>query len=44
MEVRNRVTLCSCGLSKKKPLCDGAHRTSIEGKSEAHPPWEERNP
>jgi CDGSH-type Zn-finger protein len=30
MEIRNRVTLCSCGLSKKKPLCDGAHRTSVE--------------
>lgn len=26
-ETRNRVTLCSCGLSKNKPLCDGAHRT-----------------
>jgi CDGSH-type Zn-finger protein len=26
MEIRNRVTLCSCGLSKKKPLCDAAHR------------------
>lgn len=26
METRNRVTLCSCGKSKKKPLCDGAHR------------------
>jgi CDGSH-type Zn-finger protein len=25
-EIRNRVTLCSCGLSKNKPLCDGAHR------------------
>ena len=25
-ETRNRVTLCSCGLSKKKPLCDGTHR------------------
>jgi CDGSH-type Zn-finger protein len=25
-ETRNRVTLCSCGLSKTKPLCDGAHR------------------
>lgn len=25
-EKRNRVTLCSCGLSKIKPLCDGAHR------------------
>ena len=26
MEVRNRVTLCSCGRSKNKPLCDGTHR------------------
>jgi CDGSH-type Zn-finger protein len=25
-ETRNRVTLCSCGLSKRKPLCDGTHR------------------
>jgi CDGSH-type Zn-finger protein len=25
-ETRNRVTLCCCGLSKNKPLCDGAHR------------------
>ena len=24
-EVRNRVTLCSCGKSKNKPFCDGAH-------------------
>ncbi len=27
LEVRNRVTLCSCGRSGKKPLCDGVHRT-----------------
>ena len=27
-EVRPRVTLCCCGRSKIKPLCDGAHRTS----------------
>lgn len=25
-ETRNRVTLCNCGLSKIKPLCDGTHR------------------
>ena len=25
-ETRNRVTLCSCGESANKPLCDGAHR------------------
>jgi CDGSH-type Zn-finger protein len=25
-QTRNRVTLCSCGKSKSKPLCDGAHR------------------
>lgn len=24
-EKRNRVTLCRCGKSKNKPLCDGAH-------------------
>jgi CDGSH-type Zn-finger protein len=26
LETRNRVTLCCCGLSKSKPLCDGMHR------------------
>ena len=25
-ETRNRVTLCRCGVSKTKPLCDGTHR------------------
>jgi CDGSH-type Zn-finger protein/nitrite reductase/ring-hydroxylating ferredoxin subunit len=25
METRNRVTLCRCGHSKNKPLCDGTH-------------------
>jgi len=25
-ETRNRVTLCHCGLSDNKPLCDGTHR------------------
>ena len=27
LETRNRVTLCRCGLSTNKPLCDGTHRT-----------------
>ena len=26
LEMRNRVTLCCCGLSRGKPLCDGTHR------------------
>ena len=26
METRNRVTLCCCGRSGHKPLCDGTHR------------------
>lgn len=26
LETRNRVTLCRCGKSENKPLCDGAHR------------------
>jgi CDGSH-type Zn-finger protein len=26
LETRNRVTLCRCGKSKNKPLCDGTHR------------------
>ncbi len=27
---RNRVTLCSCGNSRQKPLCDGMHRMLAE--------------
>jgi CDGSH-type Zn-finger protein len=27
-ETRNRVTLCRCGCSENKPLCDGAHRVT----------------
>jgi hypothetical protein len=30
-ETRNRVALCSCGRSKNKPLCDGAHRSEENG-------------
>ena len=25
LEARNRVTLCRCGVSKNKPLCDGTY-------------------
>jgi hypothetical protein len=30
LETRNRVTLCSCGISRNKPLCDGTHRHEAE--------------
>ena len=26
LETRNRVTLCRCGASSNKPLCDGTHK------------------
>lgn len=29
-ETRNRVTLCNCGHSCNKPLCDGAHRSQAQ--------------
>jgi CDGSH-type Zn-finger protein len=29
-ETRNRVTLCNCGQSHNKPLCDGTHRLAHE--------------
>ena len=34
MEVRNRVTLCNCGLSCNKPLCDGTHRREAKRKAQ----------
>ena len=34
-EIRNRVTLCNCGESKCKPLCDGTHRRLQEEKLRA---------
>jgi CDGSH-type Zn-finger protein/uncharacterized Fe-S cluster protein YjdI len=30
LEVRNRVTLCNCGLARNKPFCDGEHRHEAE--------------
>ena len=34
-EVRNRVTLCNCGMSENKPLCDGSHFEVDRTKAEA---------
>ena len=28
LETRNRVTLCRCGASANKPLCDGSHKSA----------------
>ena len=28
LETRNRVTLCRCGASSNKPLCDGSHKSA----------------
>lgn len=30
LETRNRVTLCNCGASSIKPLCDGTHRREAQ--------------
>ena len=32
---RNRVTLCNCGQSRNKPLCDGTHRAKAEQEARA---------
>ncbi len=36
-ETRNRVTLCNCGHSCSKPLCDGTHRDKAQREA-----WERR--
>ena len=33
---RNRVTLCGCGMSSNKPLCDGTHRVIEDSKHRQH--------
>ena len=35
-ETRNRVTLCNCGKSSNKPLCDGTHREIAQRNARAH--------
>ncbi|MGD0573984.1 MAG: CDGSH iron-sulfur domain-containing protein [Anaerolineales bacterium] len=37
-ETRNRVTLCNCGHSSNKPLCDGTHRRKAEALARQRPP------
>lgn len=40
LEARNRVTLCCCGHSQNKPLCDGTHRElAAELGSRFHSQW-----
>ena len=35
LEGRASLGLCRCGLSSKKPFCDGSHRNNFEHEAEA---------
>ncbi|GAA2207529.1 hypothetical protein GCM10009850_029870 [Nonomuraea monospora] len=41
LETRNRTTLCRCGHSGNKPLCDGTHREIGFHEEDPNPPREE---
>lgn len=30
LETKQQFALCRCGLSKKKPFCDGTHKNNFE--------------
>ncbi|NJP88615.1 hypothetical protein HCN51_03935 [Nonomuraea sp. FMUSA5-5] len=44
LEIRNRVTLCRCGHSGNKPLCDGTHRAIGFREEPAPPPSTDKEP